>query len=255
MIDTNIYLSRWPSRRLPLDETSRLVAKLKEHSVTQAWAGSFDGLLHKDISAVNSRLADECRQQGEGLLQPFGTINPTLPDWQEDLRRCHETHDMPGIRLQPNYHDYKLDDALFAALLALAEQRNLLVQIALRMEDPRTQHRLLTAEDVDPAPLASLLPKFPKLRVQLLNALNNVRADVLDKLVGAGNLSVEIAMIEGIAGIANLVKHVPPERVLFGSYAPFFAFEAAELKLRESHLGEVQRGVIGSGNAERLLRE
>jgi predicted TIM-barrel fold metal-dependent hydrolase len=76
---------------------------------------------------------------------------------------------------------------------------------------------------------------------------------VLDKLVAAGNLSVETAMLEGIGGIANLVKHVPPERVLFGSYAPFFASEAAELKLRESDLGEVQRAAIAVGNAERLL--
>lgn len=253
MIDTNVYLSRWPARRLPLDETPKLVAKLKERGVTQAWTGSFDALLHKDISAVNGRLADECRQHGEGILLAFGTINPTLPDWQEDLRRCHETHGMPGIRLHPNYHGYKLDDASFATLLASAEEQNLLVQIALRMEDPRTQHRLLTAADVDPAPLIALLSQLPKLRVQLLNALNNVRPDVLDKLIATGNVSVETAMLEGIGGIANLLRHVPPERVLFGSYAPFFAFEAAELKLRESALGEVQRGAIAAGNAGKLL--
>lgn len=254
MIDTNVYLSRWPARRLPLDETPRLVAKLKEHVVTQAWAASFDGLLHKDVSAVNSRLADECQEHGEGVLVPFGTINPTLPDWQEDLRRCHETHKMPGIRLHPNYHGYKLDEAVFARLLEAANERNLLVQIALRMEDPRTQHRLLTAADVDPSPLIALLPQFAKLRVQLLNALNNVRPDMLDQLVAAGNVSVAIAMLEGIGGITNLLKHVPPERVLFGSYAPFFAFEAAELKLRESAIGEVQSRAIAAGNAEKLLR-
>jgi hypothetical protein len=46
MIDTNVYLSRWPFRRLRGDETPELVAMLRRAGVTQAWAGSFDGVLH-----------------------------------------------------------------------------------------------------------------------------------------------------------------------------------------------------------------
>jgi predicted TIM-barrel fold metal-dependent hydrolase len=253
VIDTNVYLSRWPTRRLPLEETPRLVEKLKACGTVRAWAGSFDALLHKDIGGVNARLATECQMHGAGLLVPFGTVNPTLPDWPEDLRRCHEVHQMPGIRLHPNYHGYKLDEPVAAKLLAAAAERSLLVQIALRMEDPRTQHRLLSVPDVDPAPLLELLAGLPKLRVQLLNALNNVRPDVLDKLIAAGNVSVEIAMLEGIGGITQILKHVPAERVLHGSYAPFFAIESALGKLHESALAQPQFQAIANGNAEQLV--
>src|SRR5258707_10792386 len=89
IIDTNVNLFQWPFRKLKYGETKSLVAKLRQHRITQAWAGSYEGLLHKNINAVNARLAEECRVNGEGMLLPFGTVNLAWPDWEEDLRRCY----------------------------------------------------------------------------------------------------------------------------------------------------------------------
>lgn len=157
IIDVNANLSRWPFRRTPCDETARLVETYRKHGVTQAWVGSLDGLFHRDVAGVNLRLADECRRERRVELVPFGSVNPKLPDWQEDLRRLAEEHRMPGIRLHPAYHGYKLDDPALVELLDLAEQRGLLVQLAVRMDDTRTQHRLMQIADVDTKPLAGLV--------------------------------------------------------------------------------------------------
>ncbi|MDD4871529.1 MAG: amidohydrolase family protein [Kiritimatiellae bacterium] len=252
-IDTNVYLSRWPLRRLPCDDTAALVAKLRGQNVTQAWVGSFDGLLHRDIAAVNARLADECRRHGNGLLVPFGSVNPKFPDWEDDLRRCAEEHRMPGIRLHPSYHGYKLDDPDFAKLVQLATKRGLIVQLALAMEDRRMMHPLLQVEPPDVKPLADVVKETPGLRLVLLNAMTLLRGQPLLDLVKAGEVFTEIAMLEGVGGVAGLLKKMPLSRLLFGSYAPFFYFESALLKLKESPLSDEQLRAIRCDNAWRLL--
>ncbi len=248
LIDTNVYLSHWPLRRLPCDETAKLVTKLRANGVTQAWAGSFDALLYRDIATANARLAEECRRHGGGLLVPFGSVNPKLPDWEDDLRRCAEQHRMPGIRLHPNYHGYKLEDPDFAKLLRLAAKRGLLVQMAFIMEDRRMMHPLLQVEPPSLKPLADVVKKTPGLRLELLNC----KVPPLD-LLKTGDVCVEIAMLEGVGGVSKLLAQAPTERVLFGSYAPMFYFESASLKLKESPLNEEQLRAVRCANAQRLL--
>jgi predicted TIM-barrel fold metal-dependent hydrolase len=253
LIDVNTYVGRWPLRRLPGDDTADLVSRLRRHGVTQVWVGSLDSLLHKDIAAVNVRLVDECRRHGDGLLVPFGSVNPKLPDWQDDLRRCVEEHHMPGIRLHPNYHGYTLDDPDFAKLLQLATERGLIVQSALIMEDERTMHPRLRVEPTNVTGLSALVKQTPGLRLVLLNSQSVLRGRALAELLAAGEVYVEIAMLEGVGGVANLLAQVLPSRVLFGSYAPVFYFESALLKLQESPLSDEQLGAIRSANARRLL--
>ncbi len=253
MIDVNVYLDRWPFRRLPHDGPAALVRTLRDQGVTEAWAGSFDAVLHRDVAGVNSRLAVDCQRYGEGLLKPFGTVNPTLPDWQEDLRRCHEQHKMPGIRLHPNYHSYSLEHPSVGELLRTAADRGLIVQIALKMEDERTQHPLVRVPPVDPAPLLDVLPRIPKLRLVLLNAMRDIPADGSRRLREAGSVFFETAMMEGVGGVGHLVRTVGEDRILLGSYFPFLVFESAALKLKESGLSPETLERIRVTNARRLL--
>jgi len=252
-VDVNVSLSRWPLRRLAQDEAPALVASLRKQGVSQAWAGSFDGLLHKDLAAVNAQLTDDCRRHSAGLVLPFGSVNPAAPDWEEELRRCATRHRMPGIRLHPNYHGYGLDSPAFARLLRLATDLGLIVQLALVMEDERMMHPRLRVAPVDPAPLAEIVKQIPGLRLILLNALTALRGKRLSDLLAAGEIYVEIAMLEGVAGIETLLRDIPARRLLFGSHAPLFYFEAAALKLKESVIEPATLEQIRAGNAQRLL--
>jgi hypothetical protein len=161
---------------------------------------------------------------------------------------------MPGIRLHPNYHGYKLGEPAFARLLQLAGEWRLTVQIAASMEDERMQHALARVADVDLSPLLALIKNADAPRIVLLNWHRALKGDLLKQLAEAGEVWFDIATVEGVGGIANLLKQIPASRVVFGSHAPFFYFESALLKLKESALGSEQRRAICVENARHMLR-
>src|SRR5262249_35696588 len=148
---------------------------------------------------------------------------------------------------------YTLEDLDLARLLDLAATRGLIVQIALTMEDERTQHRLVRVPHVDPRPLVEQARRLPGLQLMLINAFRSLRPATLGPLAGAGNISFDIAMLENVGGVVDLVGRVGAGRVLFGSYAPFYYFESALLKLKESPMEPNQLRAVAAGNALRIL--
>jgi len=252
VIDTNVSLFQWPFRRLPLDEPPELVRKLRLHAIDQAWAGSYEGLLHRDIAGVNTRLAETCREQGDGLLVPFGSVNPMLPDWEDDLRRCHQQHTMRGIRLHPNYHGYSLDDPRFERLLHAASERRLIVQLATAMEDVRTQHPGLQVADVDLTPLPGIMQRVPAATVMILN--HKATGVAFTQLRDTPGVTFDMARVNATDGVARVLRGLPPGRIVFGTHAPFLIYEAAMIKVYEANLTEDENAAALFQNAERLWK-
>jgi len=250
IVDTNINLFHWPFRRLPLDETRLLVTKLQSLGITSAWAGSFEGLLHRDISAVNDRLVAEC--DNFDALTPVGSVNLSLPDWEGDLIRCLKVHAMKMIRLHPNYHGYQLDDTRFDSLLTQTAAAGCVVQLAVAMEDTRTQHEQFQVADVDLTPLPDIMSRHRSARVQLLNY--RPRGPLLEKLKGVDGLYFDTARVEGTDGVPSLAGLVASDRILFGTHAPFLMPEAALIRVHESNrLNAEALGQIYCTNAGRLM--
>ncbi|MCI0360502.1 MAG: amidohydrolase [Planctomycetaceae bacterium] len=261
IIDCNVHLFEWPFRNLKYARTDALIAKLRKHRITQAWAGSFEAVLHKQLDAINRRLADECRTRGDGMLIPFGSVNPAWPDWEEDLRRCHEQYRVPGLRLYPAYHGYTLDHPEFMRLLGEAAKRGMLVQIAMRLEDERVHHPAINVPLVNAEPLAEVVKKAPEAKVQLINSAGPLLGNHVSALVRETKISFDIAAIEGNGGVGRLIEGknpsyrgaIPVDRLVFGSHAPFFPCESALMKLFESPLALEQLEKLMHANARSLI--
>ena len=261
IVDSNVHLFEWPFRKLKYDRTEALIAKLRRHRITQAWAGSFEAVLHRQLDNINHRLAEECRVRGEGVLIPIGTINPGWPDWEEDLRRCHEQYGIHGLRLYPPYHGYTFDHPEFTRMLGEAAKRGMLVQIAMRMEDERVHHPALDIPVINIAPLTAVLRKVPSAKVQLINSAGALLGKSVPDLVRLTQVTFDIAATEGNGGVGRLIEGtnpsykgaIPVDRLLFGSHAPFFPCESALMKLFESPLSLAQLEKLMRANARRLI--
>lgn len=262
IVDTNVHLFEWPFRKLKYASTEALVGKLRKHRVAQAWAGSYEALFSKDINGVNTRLAEECRRRGDGMLLPFGTVNLAWPDWEEDLRRCHEVHKMPGIRIYPVYQTFDLDHPDFARLVELATERKMIIQIVGDMEDSRHHHPIVTIRSMSMAPVIEVLKKVPAARIQLVYWNHRVSPNLLSRLVAETNVFFDTSRVEGAGEVGRLIEGIswtgaetaiPVERFLFGSHAPYFPLEANIIRLFEHPLTIEQIVSIMNGNARRLL--
>jgi predicted TIM-barrel fold metal-dependent hydrolase len=237
LTDVNIHLHRWPHHRLPYDDPAALADHLRVNGVTQAWTGSYDALLQQDLTPVNARLAADCAHHGPDLFLPIGTLNPTHPRWQDDLKRCQQTHGMKALRLYPGFHRYTLADPTFRQLLEAATAAKLPLQIVSQLEDARTQHPALQTPSVDLKPLPALLKEVPDARIMVLNASATM---IHTALQPAKNLWLDIAKLEGCGVLETLLQTWPVEQLAFGSNTPFFYWQAAHLKLQESALTPAQ---------------
>ena len=256
IVDTHVYVGRWPFRRMPGEEMPELTAQLRAHGVTRACAGSFEGVFHKDLAAANERLARQCADAPPGFYVPFGAVNVQFPDWEEDLRRCHEQYRMPGIRVHPGYHNYTLADPAFARLLRLAAERGLVVQLVCWLEDERHHNPRMPVPTVALEPLPGLIEPIPNLRLVLQNGFQTVgRAEaVLKRLKGRPNVYYDFGMLDALLELRLLIDTVGLDAVVLGSYSPMFYFESVELKMQESALDDAERVAVSRTNATRLLR-
>lgn len=266
IIDTNVNLLEFPFRKLKYGATGALVEKLQKHKIKQAWAGSFEALLHKNIDGVNSRLTEECKNHGTGMLLPFGTVNLAWPDWEEDVRRCHEVYRMPGIRIYPTYQSFDLDHPEFVEFLRIISRRKLILQIVGDMEDARTIHPIVMVRNMNVDVLVDALKKVPDARVQVLYWNHKAEGKRLARLISETTVFFDTSRIESTGGVGRLIDGkpwpgfgvetpLPQGRLLFGSHAPYFPLEANLLKLFESPLTLEQMRAIMGDNAQTFLNK
>ncbi len=113
-IDVHTYFGHYAFRHLRGNTASGLVSYMDRFGIERAVVASLSGILYKNTQPANEELAAAIAPY-RGRFIPFAVINPTYAGWRDDLQACHGLG-MKGVRLYPQYHDYKLADPRFGAI-------------------------------------------------------------------------------------------------------------------------------------------
>lgn len=255
MIDSNAYVGEWPFRRLPYSQPERLLRKMDDLGIEKAVVSRLENVFFKDLLVGNRELHAIVQAHGDRFI-PAYTINPGYPGWDEDLEICLNELGARNLRLHPNYHGYELLGQENLRLLEIARERDLLVMIAIGLEDVRHHHRLVVVPDVGAGDIAQTVNAFPQVRFLVTGGRFGEVTGIWRTVDKQENLYVENSRVQGpIHDVAKLCNTIGPDHVLFGSNAPLHYHESAKLSIEtETQITDAGKQSLFRENAARLFK-
>jgi len=254
IFDINTATGHWPFRRIPHEKLPALKNLLESKGIKGAAVVNTHGLFYKNCHDANIELAEAL--SGEPFFIGIATINPAYPAWERDLQACVSSFSMKGVRIAPQYHDYRLGSSFAREILSAATSMNLPVFIPSRVVDTRQRHWLDTNQTLDIREIGEFSLSVPSSRI-IVTECSVSSSQVLDKKKKPlyPGLYFEISRMSSAYGqeIAKLAKLAGTDRLLFGSGAPFKEVTPALLKLEAIDCTQDVRKQIAYKNAHQLL--
>lgn len=255
LIDVNAYLGHFAFRQLRYNTASTLLDLMDRAGIDKAVVSSASAITYRNAQAGNEEIHAEVRDHRDRLI-PFAVINPAYAGWRDDLIICHEALGMVGLRLYPNWHNYRLSDPHCLELVNLATERKLAISIVIRAEDPRQRHWLVDVPDVALNDVADLVKACPDGRFILVNGIGFVNSPLGRRDSGLpANFVVEISRLSAVIAneIGQLIENLGTDRVVFGTGMPFCYPGPALVKLDVLDASPAVKEKIRWQNLARML--
>ena len=256
-IDVHTYVGHFAFRHLRHNTPEGLAAYMNQFGVERAVVANLSGVFYRNTQPANEELASLIRPF-PGKFVPFAVINPSYPGWKGDLEACGELG-MKGLRLYPQYHDYKLTDPRLAQLLEAAHALHMPVAFTRWLEDTRQLSWMDPSQELKLDDLLPLVADHPGTFLFLSASMGPLKDEQL-RVVSAAQLYFDTVFASATVRVwsgydlATLAKQLGPERFLFGSGYPMRDPVSAPIRLQlQTELDPQVRQAIRSGNARRLL--
>lgn len=204
----------------------------------------------QDVSGLNDWIQAAASKNQE--LTPFGAVHPFMEGLEEELDRL-EGWGVRGVKMMPLLQQVYPDDPRCFRLYQELVDRDMIL-IAHAGRDPLDRPEVYGT----PERFASLAASFPDLKLVLAH-LGGLRMwdAVRDHLLAAGeNVYFDTAYVSFYMGgeeMAELIRDIGTDRVVFGSDYPWEEPGRAAEIIRDLDLSEAEEDAIFFSNAAELL--
>ncbi|MGV8125967.1 MAG: amidohydrolase family protein [Methanothrix sp.] len=204
----------------------------------------------QDVSGLNDWIQAAASKNQQ--LTPFGAVHPFMEGLEEELDRL-EGWGVRGVKMMPLLQQVYPDDPRCFRLYQELVDRDMIL-IAHAGRDPLDRPEVYGT----PERFASLAASFPDLKLVLAH-LGGLRMwdAVRDHLLAAGeNVYFDTAYVSFYMGgeeMAELIRDIGTDRVVFGSDYPWEEPGRAAEIIRDLDLSEAEEDAIFFSNAAELL--
>jgi hypothetical protein len=253
VIDASTWLGQWP---FAIDQQPTFAATrdiLHRAGVTHALISPLRAVLAPDPDSCNRDLLREIAGATPDNVQVsiVPVVNPTLAGWRARLNALLDEAGplAVGVKIVPNYHNYRMDASGLAELASVCQARDLPLCVQLRMQDERSHHPLMLVPAVEIAAVTAFAARHPALKLLICGAYNAE----LPGFASSPNVHVEMSFVESIDTLPVALKQIDASRLLFATHFPVHDPAPAVAKLSgDSSLAEPISD-IAAGNARRLF--
>jgi hypothetical protein len=178
-------------------------------------------------------------------LIPFHTVRPDT-----NIKSLSDA--VQGIRIYPTYHAWDFSGSSWAKLLERAEVEGWIVQVYLRLRDPRVLPQQVVSADIMQS-LGGIIESNSSVRF-VITGMNFFEAEGYLPLLRRENAWFEVSHLQHpMAPLDKLTEKIGASRMLFGTSVPFFYPFVTTFRTMHSKLSQGEMSRILSGNAVNLL--
>ena len=185
----------------------------------------------------------------EPRLIPFGSLHPHLEDVEEEIARLVDAG-VRGVKLQPHFQDYRLDDPRLLKMLERIGDRLLVLM--------QGGQEIVRIDDVQPTPqrLLALHRRVPEVRFILAHLGAYRQWDEMEEHLVGEEVVLDASYVFGICPdeqIERIIRNHGADGIVWGSDFPWHPASLGLEGMRRLSLSKAEREAILGGNIARML--
>lgn len=248
--DVNCLLGNWPFRKLYKNSFDDLKKVHTDNGISWGCVSSLNSIFYNDPFEGDEELHEIIKDTAyEHIL----TVNPCLPGFSKDIENGLARFAIKGVRVYPGYHRYKLNDLQFLELCRILREYKLPLFLSLRMEDERLDY-LLQPSILESQDIAEFLKSNTENTVLLLNARNWELMNLRDMINNQDSVFCDTSGLkDGLFPVENILKHIHPDKILYGSLYPLYCMESTNLIVEKAEISNQIKEDIFGNNIKQFL--